>query len=124
MYALQTSTPRHRYTIIQNQQPTPAPIVPAAPVPVCPSAAEVRESIFLEREQGQRLHEELSKSMTSVQQQMAEQQANIQRAKASETAAWTTQMQYEVRAGKAEAFAQTAAQAKQKVIERECSPRR
>ena len=39
---------------------------------------------------------------------MAEQQAKIQRAKASETAAWTAQMQSEVRVGKAEALAQAA----------------
>ena len=106
LFRPKTATPHHHYTIFQNKEPTPAPIVPAVPVPVGPSAAEVRESILLERQRGQRLHEELSKNMASVQQQMAEQ---IQRAKASETSAWTAQMQSEVRAGKAEARAQAAA---------------
>ena len=64
----------------------------------------------------QRLHEEISKRMASAQQLAAEQARETQRARASEQAAWTAQMQSEVRAGKAEAVAIAAAIDKKKKV--------
>ena len=89
------------------------------PNPAGPSAADIRESLIIERERGRRLHEELSNNLTSVQQQMAEQQAQVQRAQASEAVAWNAQMKSEVRAGEAEALAFAAAQVKKTKKEKE-----
>ena len=112
LYQQRTATPHHHYTYVHSQQPQPPPTVPPIAVPVGPSAAEVEAQIRKERQRGQRLHEELSKRLTSVQQQMAEQQVDAQRARASEQAGWQARQAFEVRAGRAEALAQQAAMPK------------
>ena len=66
--------------------------------------------------------------MTSVQKQMAEQQAQVPSAQASEAVAWSAQMKSESRAGEAEALADAPAQVKktkkENKVEREHSPRK
>ena len=108
LFAQTRATPHNKYAAVV-QGTTSSVNVGTPQVPSLPTAADIQEELVRQRMQGQRLQEELSNRMISVEQVVAEAAASVQRAKEAENVAWQAQMASEMRAGRSDAAAEAAA---------------